>query len=182
MAAVAASVILAVGVAIDHHAHGWWTYTRSYDERLGVYVCSAENPNYRVVGIDTRRPMLDFPAMGVAPEDADDGTLIWRVGYSVGHYIDEGFLDRNMNIRWSNRHGVWRWNGVPWALIDSHGGVGRRFAIQWHTPDGAPAVTEIHFDGIMSAYDWVVACQQGDTIRSPGLERYSLDAEPALNP
>ena len=157
--AIGAAAILSVAAAIDLYAHGWWTYTRTYDdETWNAYVCTAEHRDYRVVGIDTRSPLIDFPAMGVDPASVTDGTLLWRVGYSAGRTIE-----RNINIRWSERRGMWRWHGVPWALIDSHGGGhGRWFAIEWHTTDATPATTAIHLDSIMDAYDWVVACQAGE--------------------
>ena len=156
---VGATTILSVATAIDLYAHGWWTYTRTYDaDTWNAYICTAEHRDYRVVGIDSRSPLIDFAAMGVDPASATDGTLLWRVGYSAGRLIE-----RNISIRWSERHGMWRWHGVPWALIESHGGGrGRWFAIEWHTTGGTTATTAIHFDSILAAYDWVVACQAGD--------------------
>lgn len=140
-------VILATGVTIEHYAHGWWTYTKTFSETFNAYVCTAEHRDYRVVGIDNRTPLIDFPAMGMSSDAATDGTLIWRVADSVANYIE-----RSMNIRWAGRHHMWRWNDVPWALIDSHGGgKGRWFAIEWHTTGGTPAVTAIYLDSIMSA-------------------------------
>ena len=53
---------------------------------------------------------------------------------------------------------------VPWALIDSHGGGhGRWFAIEWHTTDSTPADDRHLRRQHQDAYDWVVACQAGET-------------------
>ena len=150
------AAIFAVAAVIELHAHGTWTYSRHFDEEAQIYVCAAEHPQYAIVGEDAHRsPVMDFN-LGVDSSLADGGVWLWRVGFSAGERIRRG-----MRLRLEDADGTWRWSDVPWMLIDQTGGYGREFAIEWRKQGRRTAVTAIHFDAVMDAYDWVVACQSG---------------------
>lgn len=148
------AAVFAIATVIELHAHGTWTYSRHYDEEEQIYVCVAEHPKYAVVGHDVLQPpVMDFN-LGVDSSKADTGVWLWRVGFSAGERIRQG-------MRLEDLDGTWRWREVPWMLIAQTGGYGREFAIEWHKHGRLTAVTAIHFDAVMDAYDWVVSCQSG---------------------
>ena len=104
-----AAASAAVLVAIDHHAHGWWTFTRTFDD-AGSAVCMAEHRDYRVVGRDARAPLIDFPAMGVGPVTVSAYCALFAREYAARSSValEEGAV----RVRRAAPFGRWLANAV----------------------------------------------------------------------